>query len=87
MIQPINERKLQMANYQNRTRTQQAQASAPNPPTHVAKVRTGQGENACFERIGVAWAKEDGSLYVRLSGTQIISDGFALYPVEEGGAR
>lgn len=76
-----------MANQSTRNRTQQAPASGGNPPTHVAKVRTGQGENASFERIGVAWAKEDGSLYVRLSGTQIISDGFALYPVEEGGAR
>lgn len=76
-----------MTNYQNRTRPQQAQASSPNPPTHIAKVRSGQGENASFERIGVAWAKEDGSLYVRLSGTQIISDGFALYPVEDSPAR
>ena len=76
-----------MADYKNRTRSPQAQASAPNPPTHIAKMRIVQGENASFERIGIAWAKEDGSLYVRLSGAQIISNGFALYPVEEGGAR
>lgn len=76
-----------MANYTNRNRTQQSPASAPNPPTHIAKIRTGRGDNASFERIGVAWAKEDGSLYVRLHGTQIVSDGFALYPVEQGGAK
>ncbi len=77
-----------MSDYQNRSR-----APAPehqpsgNPPTHVAKIRIGQGDAASFERIGVAWAKEDGSLFVRLHGTQVIAGGFALYPVEEGGAR
>lgn len=76
-----------MTNYDNRNRTRQGEASAPNPPTHVAKMRIGKGEGASFERIGVAWAKEDGSHYVRLHGTQIISDGFTLYPIEEGGAR
>lgn len=77
-----------MSNFNNRSRTP-AQSAPPsgNPPTHVAKIRTGQGDNASFERIGVAWAREDGSLFVRLSGTQILSEGFALYPLEEGGAR
>lgn len=56
-----------------------------NPPTHVAKVRKGFGKNATYERIGVAWVKEDGSLYVKLNGTQVVS-GFALYalPPAEG---
>ncbi|MEL6120172.1 MAG: hypothetical protein AAFR49_10890, partial [Pseudomonadota bacterium] len=52
-------------------------------PTHVAKVRIGQGKRAQYERIGVAWAKEDGSIFVRPYGKQIIDDGFALYPIEE----
>lgn len=54
-----------------------------NPPTHVAKVRSGSGNRASYERIGVAWESEDGSLYVRLYGTQIVSGGFALYPIDE----
>jgi hypothetical protein len=76
-----------MTNFKNRKDTPQAPASGGNPPTHVAKVRNGQGDNASFERIGVAWEKEDGSLYVRLHGTQIVSHGFALYPIEDGGAQ
>ncbi len=47
-------------------------------PTHVAKVRQGYGKQATFERIGVAWVNDDGSLYVKLHGTQIVSS-FALY--------
>ena len=42
-------------------------------PTHVAKVRHGFGKKATYERIGVAWRNDDGSLYVKLSGTQVVS--------------
>lgn len=42
-------------------------------PTHVAKVRHGYGKKATYERIGVAWRNDDGSLYVKLSGTQLVS--------------
>jgi hypothetical protein len=82
---PAHQRKeTTMATYANRNRAQQqAPASSPNPPTHLAKLRKGEGETATFERIGAAWAKDDGSIIVRLYGTQIVSDGFALYPVEE----
>ena len=51
-----------------------------NAPTHVAKVRDGAGKKATYERVGVAWLKADGSLYVKLHGTQVVS-GFSLYPL------
>lgn len=60
-----------------------------NPPTHVIKARTGTGQKASYERLGAAWLNpEDGSLYIRLHGTQIIKGGFTAYPLDDdqGGA-
>jgi len=51
-------------------------------PTHVAKVRQGYGKQTTFERIGVAWVNDDGSLYVKLHGTQVVSN-FALYEIAD----
>ena len=54
----------------------------PKLPTHVAKVRHGYGKKATYERIGVAWRNDDGSLYVKLSGTQLVS-ALTLYELED----
>ncbi len=51
-------------------------------PTHVAKVRHGWGKKATYERIGVAWLNDDGSLYVKLAGTQLVS-ALSLYELED----
>jgi hypothetical protein len=51
-------------------------------PTHLAKVRHGWGKKATYERIGVAWLNEDGSLYVKLAGTQLVS-ALTLYELED----
>ena len=56
-------------------------SKAPKLPTHVAKVRHGYGKKATYERIGVAWRNDDGSLYVKLSGTQVVS-ALTLYELE-----
>lgn len=52
-----------------------------NLPTHVAKTRIGYGKKASYERIGVAWINENGSVYVKLYGTQVVSN-FTLYEIE-----
>jgi len=60
------------------------QTEKDNGPTHIAKVRHGSGKHVSYERIGAAWENpENGSLYIKLNGTQIISDGFSLYRVEK----
>lgn len=61
---------------------QNANDSKTNQPTHVAKVRHGKGQNATYERIGVAWKNEDGGVYVKLHGTQIVS-AFTLYELPQ----
>ena len=50
-------------------------------PGFVAKTRKGTGEQAVYERIGVAWKNTDGSFYIKLAGTQVVSD-FMLYEIE-----
>lgn len=58
-----------------------------NQPTHIVKKREGHGKKATYERIGAAWLnEEDGSVYVRVHGTQIIDGGFTCYPIEDRGA-
>jgi len=57
----------------NETESQNA-----NLPTHVAKTRIGYGKKATYEQIGVAWQNDDGSFYIKLYGTQVVSS-FSLY--------
>ena len=64
------------------TQTNEARQNGnSNLPTHVAKTRNGYGKKASYERIGVAWDNEDGSFYVKLYGTQLVSN-FTLYTIE-----
>ena len=61
------------------TETSTRESRESNLPGFVVKTREGRGKNATYERIGVAWENEDGSLYVKLHGKQIIEHGFTLY--------
>jgi hypothetical protein len=70
------------------TKTQETTAAANTRsngktpvPTHVAKVRHGYGKRATYERIGVAFRNDNGSFYVDLCGTQLVSK-FMLYALE-----
>ncbi len=54
----------------------------PNKPTHFASIRHGEGKGVSFEQIGVAWEKENGSFYIKLHGTQVVS-AFSLYRMKD----
>ena len=60
---------------------QNEESQNANLPTHVAKTRIGYGKKATYERIGVAWQNDDGSFYIKLYGTQVVSS-FSLYAIE-----
>ena len=71
-----------MTNTNQSTEANARSNDKPKLPTHVAKVRHGYGKKATYERIGVAWRNEDGSLYLKLSGTQVVS-ALTLYELED----
>ena len=71
-----------MTNTNQATETNARGSDKPKLPTHVAKVRHGYGKKATYERIGVAWRNEDGSLYLKLSGTQVVS-ALTLYELKD----
>jgi hypothetical protein len=61
----------------------ESQKSAAKPPTHDVSVKRGSGDAARYERIGAGWQRDNGSIYVKLIGTQLVSEGFTLYPIDE----
>src|SRR6202521_3846955 len=83
MSQPVQQRRRPMTMTKETTETGNARSNAKTrQPTHVAKVRHGFGKKATYERIGVAWRNDDGSLYVKLSGTQVVS-ALTLYELKD----
>ncbi len=71
-----------MTNTNQSTETNARSNDKPRLPIHVAKVRHGYGKKATYERIGVAWRNDDGSLYLKLSGTQVVS-ALTLYELKD----
>lgn len=54
-------------------------------PTHAVKVKT-ENASTSFEQIGVAWENENGALFVKFYGTQIISSPVSIFAINrEGG--
>ena len=53
-------------------------------PTHVAKVmRRDWGKKTTYDRIGVLFTNDDGSLYLKLFGKQVVDSGVYLYKIED----
>lgn len=59
------------------------QSNKNNKPTHFVSRKVGHGRHVEFETIGAAWEREDGGLYLKLYGTQIIEDNFYAIPNKE----
>lgn len=56
-------------------------STANKRPDFAVKVRKGRGENARFEQIGVVWTRDNGSMFCRLVGNQVVTDGFYIFPI------
>jgi len=52
-------------------------------PTHTLRKKVGYGKQTDFETIGAAWVRDDGGLYIKLHGTQIIDSGFYAFPITD----
>ncbi len=55
----------------------QPTTEAKAQPTHDVRVQRADGG---YETIGAAWPKDNGGLWVKLSGEQIITRGFYVLP-------
>jgi hypothetical protein len=67
--------------------TTQAATSESNRPTHIVRKKMGRGKNADFETLGAAWDRGDGSLYIKLHGTQIVEGGFYVFPAKDSSGK
>ncbi len=64
--------------------TNETQNTNSNPkPDMIAKVKEGRGKNVSFETVGVCWTREDGSIYFKPYGTQIISSPVYLFKTNQ----
>ncbi len=52
-------------------------------PTHTLRKKVGYGKQTDFETIGAAWVRDDGGLYTKLHGTQIIDGGIYAFPIKD----
>jgi hypothetical protein len=49
-------------------------------PTHTVRKKVWSGKRTDYELIGVAWLRDDGGLYIKLYGTQVLDHGFYAFP-------
>ncbi|MFF9554113.1 hypothetical protein [Methylobacterium fujisawaense] len=64
-------------------KTNHESQKAAKQPTHDVSVKRSTGDGTRYERIGAGWQRDDGSIYVRLIGTQLVTEGFTLYAIDE----
>lgn len=63
--------------------TQFENQKSSKKPTHTLRKKYWNGKRTDFETLGVAWQNDDGSLYIKLYGTQVIDSGFHAFPNKE----
>ena len=61
--------------------TQENNTTNGNPkPDLIAKTKEQHGKHASFDTVGVAWTREDGSIYFKPYGRQVVDRPIYLFP-------
>ncbi len=61
--------------------TQESNATnGKSKPDLIAKTKEQHGKHATFDTVGVAWTREDGSIYFKPYGRQVIDRPIYLFP-------
>jgi hypothetical protein len=68
---------------QSQNHDSQSNTETGNRPTHIVRQKSGYGKNTSFETLGVAWSREDGSLYIKLYGKQVVDGGFYVFAAKD----
>ncbi|PJB70257.1 MAG: hypothetical protein CO093_08580 [Alphaproteobacteria bacterium CG_4_9_14_3_um_filter_47_13] len=63
--------------------TAQTQNDQNRGPDFYAKTKEGHGKTVNFEQVGVAWEREDGSIYFKPYGKQVIEGPIYLFKAEK----
>ncbi len=63
--------------------TQENNQNGPTKPDFIAKVKQGYGKQVSFEWVGAAWTREDGSIYFKPYGKQIIDSPIYLFQAQD----
>ena len=52
-------------------------------PDWVCKTREGHGKNVSFDTVGAAWTREDGGIYFKPYGKQLIDSPIYFFKVKQ----
>lgn len=58
---------------------QQQRNNKAKRPDKIARIRIGSGKSATFETVGAAWTRDDGSVYLKPYGRQIIDQPIYIF--------
>ena len=56
--------------------------SQSQKPTHRVSTKNETVGKTQWENIGVVWQREDGGMYIKLYGKQVVDQGLYVFPID-----